>query len=66
MRPDPHELDQEQAFLRGMARVVAHYVDELEGAGLSRPEALMFAAHWHQHFLAVTRASRAFGGEAED
>ena len=53
-RPAPHELEREQAFLRGLAVVAASYYEALVAEGLSAPFALMLARDWHAHFLAVT------------
>ena len=63
MRPPRHELDQEQAFLSGLAAVVGSYVRDLQACGLSRGEAVYLALAWQQHYLGVTSVATGAGAQ---
>lgn len=62
-RPGPHEIDQEQAFLAGVAVCAAAYVDRLKQAGFPEGAAFILARDWHMHFLTVTRDAAADSSE---
>jgi hypothetical protein len=49
--PSPEDLEQERAFLAGLAPVAASYFDALCEQGLGRAEALELAADWQSEFL---------------
>lgn len=46
MRPSPEELEQEAAFLKGLAAVVWSYYAELVARGFSEDQALHLAGEW--------------------
>lgn len=63
--PDPHELEQEGAFHRGMAAVARTYFLALVREGFEPDEARFLLAHWQAAFLAVTHAPDRPQPEAE-
>lgn len=57
-RPGPDELDQEHAFLVGLAGVAVGYYRALTDNGFTDRQALTLTARWQDNYLAEVRRAR--------
>lgn len=63
-RPGRHELEQEGAFLRGVAAVAREYYAALVAEGVPDPLASLLVREWHALFLtAHEQPDRTSSGE---